>query len=38
MFAGVADQSKPGAIQVFRHNFERSSKSKDAKEVSNFRF
>lgn len=38
LFAGVNDQSKPGAIQVFRHNFERSSKTKDSKDTQNYRF
>jgi hypothetical protein len=38
LFAGVTDQSKPGAIQVFRHNFERLSKTKDSKDTQNYRF
>lgn len=38
MFVGVADQSKPGNIQVFRHTFERSAKLKESKDQTNYRF
>ena len=38
MFVGLADQSKPGNIQVFRHTFERSAKLKESKDQTNYRF